>query len=176
MVSWGLGNLTEMAIYVALGSNLPSPTHGEPRAVLEASLALMAEAGLQIVARSSWWRTAPVPVTLDQPWYTNRVVQLATILPPPALMALLLDIEARLGRTRDQRWQARVIDLDLIDHDGRVDSGPVAILPHPRMAERGFVLKPLAELAPDWRHPVTGAAIADLIAALPPEQVVERID
>jgi len=163
-----------MAIYVGLGSNLPSPTHGEPRAVLEASLRLMAEAGVHIVARSSWWRTAPVPVTLDQPWYTNRVVEIATAPPPPELMTLLLDIEARLGRTRDQRWEARVIDLDLIDYDGRIEPGPTAILPHPRMGERGFVLKPLAELAPAWRHPVTGAAIAALIAALPAEQVVEK--
>ncbi len=164
-----------MAIYVGLGSNLPSATYGEPREILEASLRLMAETGLSVRARSSWWRTAPVPVTLDQPWYTNRVVEIATPLSPPDLMGLLLDIEARLGRTRDQRWQARVIDLDLIDHDGRIAPGPIAILPHPRMAERGFVLKPLAELAPDWRHPVTEAAIADLIAALPPEQVVEKV-
>jgi 2-amino-4-hydroxy-6-hydroxymethyldihydropteridine diphosphokinase len=164
-----------MAIYVGLGSNLPSATYGQPRAVLEASLRLMAEAGVRVVACSSWWRTAPVPVTLDQPWYTNRLAEIATALPPPELMKALLDIEARLGRTRDQRWEARVIDLDLIDYDGRIEPGPVAILPHPRMAERGFVLKPLAELAPGWRHPVTGTAIADLIAALPPEQVVEQI-
>ncbi len=165
-----------MTVYVGLGSNLPSPTHGEPRAVLEASIRLMREAGLDVVACSSWWRTAPVPVTLEQPWYTNRVVALRTALAPPDLMVLLLDIEARLGRTRDQRWQARVVDLDLIDYDGLIDPGPVAILPHPRMAERGFVLRPLAELAPDWRHPASGAAIAELIAALPAEQVVERID
>ncbi len=165
-----------MAIHIGLGSNLPSPTHGPPRAVLEAAIAAMGQAGLTVVARSSWWRTAPVPATLDQPWYLNRVVEVSTTLPPDDLMALLLDIEARLGRTRDQRWEARVIDLDLIDYDGRVAAGPVAILPHPRMAERGFVLKPLAELAPGWRHPVTGAAIADLIAALSPEQVVERLD
>ncbi len=165
-----------MAILIGLGSNLPSPTHGAPRAVLEAALDQMARAGITVVARSSWWRTAPVPATLDQPWYVNRVVAVATALPPDDLMALLLDIEARLGRTRDQRWEARVIDLDLIDYDGRIEPGPVAILPHPRMAERGFVLKPLAELAPGWRHPVTGAAIADLIAALPPEQVVEPLD
>jgi 2-amino-4-hydroxy-6-hydroxymethyldihydropteridine diphosphokinase len=93
-----------------------------------------------------------------------------TALDPTALMAALHRIEDRFGRARRVRNAARTLDIDLIDYDGRVMNGPL-ILPHPRLTERAFVLLPLADVAPDWRHPVTGRSVAELIASLPPQDV-----
>ena len=81
---------------------------------------------------------------------------------------------ARFGRVRRERDEPRVVDLDILDYDGEVRAGR-PVLPHPRMHERSFVLMPLREVAPDWRHPVSGAALPVLIAALPPDQATERL-
>jgi len=163
----------ESCAFVALGANLPSPW-GPPRATLEAALVRLQDTEIRLVRQSSWYETAPVP-DLDQPWYVNAVVELATTLDPGALLARLHQIEAAFGRVRRERWEARAIDLDLIDQDGIVSAGPEPILPHPRMAERAFVLIPLAEVAPAWRHPVNGRPIAGLIAALPPGQRMRKL-
>jgi len=110
----------------------------------------------------------------DQPWFVNGVVAVETFLPPAELLALLHDVEAEFGRTRNIRNEARILDLDLLAYDDCVMNEPDGpILPHPRLHERAFVLLPLADVDPDWRHPVTGAAIADLIAALPADQQAE---
>jgi 2-amino-4-hydroxy-6-hydroxymethyldihydropteridine diphosphokinase len=160
-------------MFIALGGNLPHPRHGAAENTLTAALARIAESGCSIARRSGWWRSAPVPAS-DQPWFVNGVARIVTARPPAALLALLHAIEAEFGRVRHRRWEARVLDLDLIDYDGRVDPGPAPCLPHPRLAERAFVLLPLAEIAPDWRDPRDGRPIADLIAALPPGQIIER--
>ncbi len=87
-------------------------------------------------------------------------------------------VEAEFGRVRGERNAARLIDLDLLDHRGEIafEAPGRATLPHPRLAERAFVLRPLADLAPDWHHPVTGKAVQALLAALPPGQVTELLD
>ena len=104
-----------------------------------------------------------------QPWFVNGVVEVETDLPPAALLAVLHGIEDRFGRTRTVPNAARPLDLDLLDYDGRVSNGEDGVeIPHPRLHVRAFVLLPLAELAPGWRHPRTGQALAELIAALPP--------
>jgi 2-amino-4-hydroxy-6-hydroxymethyldihydropteridine diphosphokinase len=168
---------------IAIGSNLPTQVHAEPLAVCLAAVAALEQAGLTLVARSSWYRTAPVPIS-DQPWFVNGVVRARSGLDPTALLALLHDIEAAFGRIRRVRWEARVLDLDLIDALGGVPSAPgqgvepragAPLLPHPRAAERAFVLLPLRDVAPNWVHPVTGRTLADLIAALPPEQSIARV-
>lgn len=161
-------------IFLALGANLPSSA-GPPLATLEAALAGLERAGVKIAARSRWYRTAPVPVS-DQPWFVNGVVGLATSLDPLALLNLLQAIERQFGRERGVRNAARTLDLDLLDYDGLVKEGPDLVLPHPRMQERAFVLLPLAEVAPGWRHPKLGTPVADLIAALPAIQKVEPFD
>jgi 2-amino-4-hydroxy-6-hydroxymethyldihydropteridine diphosphokinase len=159
-------------ILLGLGANLPSAI-GPPVATLESVLGALVAEGVIIERRSSWYRSAPVPAG-DQPWYVNGVVAVATDLDPPALLALLHRVEARMGRVRRERNEPRVVDLDILDYDGAVRAeGPV--LPHPRMHERGFVLLPLREVAPDWRHPVSGAALPALIAALPPDQTTEQM-
>ena len=158
-------------ILLGLGANLPSPA-GPPVATLEATLAALAAAGVTIVARSRWYRTAPVPVS-DQPWFINGVARVETGLEPLALLRLLQQIELQFGRRRGVRNEARPLDLDILDYDGRIEDGSGLILPHPRMHERAFVLLPLAEVAPGWRHPTLGETVSALIAALPASQKAE---
>jgi 2-amino-4-hydroxy-6-hydroxymethyldihydropteridine diphosphokinase len=155
-------------ILVALGANLPHSVHGAPRATLEAALAALERRGIRVLARSRFYETAPVPVS-DQPWFVNAVVAVATALPPKALLAELHAVEAEFGRIRREVNAPRVLDLDLLAYDGRVvaegTSGPH--LPHPRLHQRGFVLYPLRDVAPGWRHPVLGRTVDELIADLP---------
>ena len=164
-------------IFLAVGANLPS-SFGSPKDTCEAAVAAVAAvsaAGVKVLARSRWYESAPVPVS-DQPWYVNGVVSLATGLAPQPLMRLLHGVEAEFGRVRRERNEARVLDLDLIAYDDLVLPGPDSpILPHPRMHDRAFVLLPLADLAPDWRHPVSGLAIKTLIARLDPAQVTRPL-
>lgn len=152
-------------IFIGIGANLPS-TSGSPRETCERAVAALAAAGLRIVARSRWYESAPVPVS-DQPWYINGVVAVETDTKPIELLEILHRVETTFGRVRRERNEARVLDLDLLAFDGVVAPGPdKPILPHPRLRERAFVLLPLAELAPQWRHPVSGEPIATLIARL----------
>lgn len=159
--------------FVALGANLPGPC-GSARATLEAAVTALAEdPDLALLARSAWVRSRPVPPS-GQPDYINGVVWLRTRLAPTALLARLHEIEARFGRRRSVPNAARTLDLDILDHGGRCRAADPS-LPHPRLTARAFVLVPLAEIAPTWRHPETGIAVHDLIAALPADQVVTHL-
>jgi 2-amino-4-hydroxy-6-hydroxymethyldihydropteridine diphosphokinase len=135
---------------------------------LEAAFQELARRGVRILRVSPWYKTAPVPAS-DQPWYQNAVIEVATDLAPNELLATLHEVEQAFGRVRTVANAARMIDLDLLDFCGEIAPGGPgrATLPHPRLADRGFVLRPLADLAPDWRHPVTGQPIQALLAALP---------
>jgi 2-amino-4-hydroxy-6-hydroxymethyldihydropteridine diphosphokinase len=162
-------------ILIALGANLPSPCHGAPRETLEAALAALQANGVRVLRRSRWFRSAPVPPS-GQPSFINGVVEVATGLAPADLLSLLHRIEADFGRMRRQRNEARVLDLDLLAYGDRISApGEVPELPHPRLAERAFVVLPLAEVAPDWRHPVSGLSPAEMAARLPPGQVAEPL-
>jgi 2-amino-4-hydroxy-6-hydroxymethyldihydropteridine diphosphokinase len=160
-------------ILVALGANLPSLPHGRPSATLAASLDLLSEYGVSLIRRSRWYETAPVPMS-DQPWYVNGVAEVASDLAPGPLLSALHAIEARLGRARGAINAARIIDLDLLDYDARIVAG-WPVLPHPRLHKRAFVLRPLREIAPQWRHPVTGASIDAMLARLGPEQLTRPL-
>jgi 2-amino-4-hydroxy-6-hydroxymethyldihydropteridine diphosphokinase len=161
-------------ILIALGANLPS-TAGSPQQTLEAALTRLEAGGARVVARSRWYRTAPVPVS-DQPWFVNGIARIETRLEPMALLTLLRRLEEEFGRRRSVPNAARTLDLDIIDYDGRVENTPELTLPHPRMQDRAFVLLPLAEIAPAWRHPTRGDTVETLISALPPEQKAEPMD
>jgi 2-amino-4-hydroxy-6-hydroxymethyldihydropteridine diphosphokinase len=150
-------------ILIALGANLPSPA-GAPTETLRAALARLARDGVNLVRVSRFYRTQAWPDPAD-PEFVNAVAQVTAALPPAALLARLHDIEAAFGRERSTKNAPRTLDLDLLDYDGRVEVGP-PVLPHPAIAERAFVLRPLAEIAPDWRHPVSGLTAGALLSRL----------
>ena len=155
-------------ILIGIGANLPG-AHGSPRETCEAALEELGRRGVAILRASRWYESAPVPIS-DQPWFVNGVAEVATAVSPHALLALLHDVERAFGRVRGARNAARTLDIDLLDYDGMVvaEAGGLE-LPHPRMAARAFVLVPLAEIAPQWRHPVSKLTAAQLIAGLPPD-------
>ena len=169
-------NTGQGSIFVGAGANLSHPIHGAPRHALEAAFAELGRRGVSVIRVSPWYRTAPVPAS-DQPWYVNAVAEVVTKLAPDPLLLVLHEVEQAFGRVRTVANAARMIDLDLLDFQGKTAAGGPgrAILPHPRMAARAFVLRPLADLVPDWRHPVTGTPIQDLLAALPADQTIERL-
>lgn len=123
-------------------------------------------AGLRLVALSRLWDSAPVPASA-QPRFVNAVLRAEGTPEPEALLAALHALEARFGRVRAEVNAARTLDLDLLDLNGLVRAAPPPVLPHPRLGERAFVLAPLADVAPLWRHPVSGATVEALLAALP---------
>ncbi len=153
-------------IVIALGANLPSRA-GAPRETLKAALDELSRSGVRIDAVSFYCVTKAWPDPADPP-FVNAVARIATTLLPADLMELLHQVETKFGRRRAAKNAPRTLDLDLLDYDGRIESGPPR-LPHPRLSERGFVLVPLEDIAPGWRHPVTGQTVAALIAALPPD-------
>lgn len=136
-----------------------------PAETLRACLDVLSQSGVTPVCVSRFYRTPAWPDPNDPP-FVNAVAQVDSALDPSALMAVLERTETLFGRIRSARNAPRTLDLDLVDYDGLVQDGPLA-LPHPRTAMRAFVLIPLADVAPQWRHPVTKQTLAALIAALP---------
>jgi len=158
-------------ILIGVGANLPS-RFGGPEETLKAAIGAIADQGVEVLQVSSIWLSAPVPVS-DQPWYRNAVIAVETALGPRELMACLQKIESDFGRVRSVRDAPRVLDLDILAYHGDVLSESDCVIPHPRMHTRSFVLLPLAEVAPTWRHPVTGAFVQDLIDEMPEGQEIE---
>jgi 2-amino-4-hydroxy-6-hydroxymethyldihydropteridine diphosphokinase len=162
-------------ILIALGSNLAGAA-GTPVENCERALVMLQAAGVRVLRRSRWYRTPPWPPS-DQPWFINGVVAVETALGPAELLATMHEVERAMGRTREAGVvnAARVIDLDLIDYNGVLREAVPPLLPHPRLNGRAFVLKPMAEVAPDWRHPKTGQSMNDLLAQLPGDAVAEPL-
>ncbi len=152
---------------IGLGGNL-----GDVAATLRAALRCLESGGCRVVARSSNWKTPPWGVT-DQPAFVNACALIETDLEPRALLDLCLDTEQALGRRRDVKWGPRVIDLDVLDYDGRTVAEPGLSLPHPFLTERAFVLVPLAEIVPD--RIVAGASVRAHLARIDATGV-ERIE
>jgi 2-amino-4-hydroxy-6-hydroxymethyldihydropteridine diphosphokinase len=152
-------------ILIALGANLPF-SGAAPEETLRASLRLLSHNGAKVISVSRFFVTPAWPDPSDPP-FVNAAAMVATALAPQAMMELMHGIESRLGRVRGKCNAPRSLDLDLLDYGGQVGVGP-PILPHPRMENRGFVLIPLADIAPGWVHPLSRRSVHELIAALPP--------
>jgi 2-amino-4-hydroxy-6-hydroxymethyldihydropteridine diphosphokinase len=141
--------------YVGLGSNL-----GDRRAIFASALDALGPRRVSRILETEPWGRA------DQPRFLNAVAELDTDLEPEALLARLMDVEARHGRIRTERWGPRTLDLDLLLYGDRAVSAPGLTVPHPRLAERRFVLEALAELAPDLRVPGADRTVRELLARL----------
>jgi 2-amino-4-hydroxy-6-hydroxymethyldihydropteridine diphosphokinase len=153
-------------ILIALGANLPSPA-GPPAATLRAVLLELQRRKVTVLDVSRFYETSAWPDPGD-PRFVNAVALVRTAYDPARLLSLLREIEAAFGRETARQNAPRTLDLDILDYDGLVQSGP-PILPHPRLHDRRFVLVPLMDVAPDWRHPISGLDIGAQIAALPLE-------
>jgi 2-amino-4-hydroxy-6-hydroxymethyldihydropteridine diphosphokinase len=159
--------------YLSLGSNV-----GDREKHLRGAIDRLSAIG-SVIATSSFYETEPVEFTL-QAWFLNCAVGLDTTKTPQQLMAALLDIEQEMGRRRSQNKGPRTIDLDILLFgstviDSRITDSPQLKVPHPAMAERRFVLEPLAEIAPEVLHPVLKKTARQLLTALPAGQVVRKV-
>ena len=153
----------DQAVIIALGSNMAG-AYVSSQVLLEAALGEFEAAGLHLLRRSGWWRSAAWPNGAG-PDYLNGLAIVETMLGPYETLRALLEIERRFGRQRDQPNDPRTLDLDLIAHGRAVLDTPELILPHPRAAERLFVMGPLAQVAPQWRHPRSGETAQALALA-----------
>lgn len=154
-------------ILIALGANLPS-RYGSPAQTLVAARDALAQQGVVTVKSSRIWLTAPVPFDPDQDWYHNAVIAVETSLLPHDLLSTMLKIEAEFGRVRSVKNAPRLLDLDLIAYEDEViKDGDNLIVPHPRMHERLFVLRPLEDISNKWTHPIFRKNTIEMLRGLP---------
>ena len=157
-------------VFIGLGSNL-----GDREFLIRKAVeALRDLPQTNVVQVSSLYDTEPVGET-DQPPFLNAVAWIETELPPRDLLWRMLLIERRMGRVRAKRWGPRPIDLDILFYDENEIEEPDLIVPHPEAPRRAFVLHPMLELDPEFKHPVTGESIRKMIQKLPPNPPVRKL-
>ncbi len=162
-------------ILIAIGSNLSTKLGRAPADTCDWAVErIQSINGLKLQSRSQWYVSAPIPPAIppsSQGSYINGVVRCEGDVNPVWLLRQLHLIEAEAGRLRSVPNAARTLDLDLIDANGAILQQADLILPHPRAHLRAFVLQPVRDVAPEWRHPILGQTAAELLAALPPQQI-----
>lgn len=154
--------------YLSLGSNV-----GERDRRLRDAIARLGAAG-RVVSVSSFYETEPIEFT-DQPWFLNCAIALETNQSPAQLMETALGVEREMGRVRTQKKGPRTIDVDILLLGDTIIESPELTLPHPVMQQRRFVLEPLAEIAPEARHPVLKKTVREMLDELPAGQVVRKL-
>jgi 2-amino-4-hydroxy-6-hydroxymethyldihydropteridine diphosphokinase len=155
-------------IVLSLGTNMAS-RWGEPVQTLVAARTVLSQKGIHVLAYSSFYESTPYGF-VNQPIFLNAVAAIASALPPHALLGVIKSMEKSAGRRASPRWGPRPLDLDILDYHGRVMS-PAAgylgdnslVLPHPGIVHRAFVIVPLAEILPNWHHPITGQSAQQLV-------------
>lgn len=160
--------MSEIA-YLSLGSNL-----GQRQEQLRTAIERLGKLG-RITSTSSFYETQPVDVT-DQPWFLNCAVALETALSPEQLLDETLKIEREMGRERTRKKGPRKIDIDILLFDQHIVQLSQLIIPHPAMHQRRFVLEPLAEIAPEVKHPVRKKTIRELLSELSGPEIVRKIE
>lgn len=155
--------------YLSLGSNV-----GDRESHLRDAILRLQHVG-KVVAVSSFYETEPVDV-VDQGWFLNCAVAMETTFSPSRLLAVVLHIEEHMGRRRTSKKGPRIIDIDILLFDDAVISDPDLTVPHPAMHQRRFVLEPLAEVAPQARHPLLNQTIVELLRKLPAGQIVRKVE
>lgn len=151
--------------YLSLGSNI-----GDREARLREAIEQLEAEEIQVVRRSATYETEPRDRP-GQPWFLNMAVEVKTALFPRQLLARIQAIEASMGRRRDVPKGPRVIDIDILFFGNAVIDTDDLQIPHPRLAERRFVLEPMAEIAPDLRHPVTGKTVREMLRSTAAQNV-----
>ena len=155
-------------IYLALGSNLAGD-FADSRQLIAAAISNLPLCGAHVVKAAPLYGSAAVGPEVDgapQGDYVNTVVAVRSVLPAVALLRNLHVLEAAFGRKRRVQWGPRTLDIDIVSYHGEAHAHG-AHIPHPRLADRAFVLRPLADIAPGWRHPLTGQCVQTLLAQLP---------
>jgi 2-amino-4-hydroxy-6-hydroxymethyldihydropteridine diphosphokinase len=155
-------------VYLSLGANV-----GDCARNIREAITRLGALG-RVVAASSFYETEPVECS-EQAWFLNSTVALETTKTPAQLMAALLILEQEMGRQRTQRKGPRTIDIDILLFGDTVVDSPELTIPHPAMQQRRFVLEPLAEIAPEARHPLLGKTVCELLDAMPAGQTVRRL-
>ena len=168
-------NSKKSPVLIGLGSNL-SGKFGSPRGACGAALEALQNIGLKVIVRSPWYESVPVPIS-EQPHFVNGIVSIMTELAPAALLRQILKIERIMGRQRTKPNAARIIDLDLLAHGELICDGVggFPVLPHPRLHERAFVILPLADLMPDWQHPLSRYTALEMKTNLGTVQEISRM-
>ena len=157
-------------VLIGIGSNLGSPQENCKKAI---SLLYELES-INILKQSSLYQSEPIGKK-NQPWFVNAAIEIQTTLNPESLLKTLLNIEQQMGRTRSEKWGPRIIDLDILDYEGRMINSKSLTLPHPEMLNRRFVLEPLSEISSSAIHPVKKKSIKSLLNELPPTPVVKKL-
>ncbi|MBT6031585.1 MAG: 2-amino-4-hydroxy-6-hydroxymethyldihydropteridine diphosphokinase [Kordiimonadaceae bacterium] len=171
-------------ILIGLGSNLTTEEFSSSKAILMAAVDALSEYDIEVIKISNFYETEPVPKS-DQPWFVNAVISIETHYDALELLGILHEIERNMGRVRKEKWEARIIDLDLLSYNDEIYPDPenwhkvrediaskLPIIPHGRLHERDFVLIPMADISTDWKHPVFNKSVKNMLKAHNSEGIV----